>query len=77
LEGVCGDRPDLSTEEKVALMKKKLATRIVVSATAGGVRDPEKLKVRAPGLGARISFLDLAARVSRTSVNVLGCCGSY
>ena len=29
--------PDLSTEDKIALMKKKLAHRILVSATAGGV----------------------------------------
>ena len=28
--------PDLSTEDKIALMKKKLAHRILVSATAGG-----------------------------------------
>jgi hypothetical protein len=41
------ERPDLTTEEKVALMKKKLATRILVSATAGGVRDPEKMKEQA------------------------------
>jgi hypothetical protein len=27
--------PDLSTEDKIALMKKKLANRILVSATAG------------------------------------------
>jgi hypothetical protein len=32
---------DLSTEDKIALMKKKLAHRILVSATAGGVRDVE------------------------------------
>jgi hypothetical protein len=30
---------DLSTEDKIALMKKKLAHRILVAATAGGVRD--------------------------------------
>ena len=36
-------RKDLSTEDKIALMKKKLATRILVSATAG-VRDPKILK---------------------------------
>jgi hypothetical protein len=41
------DRLDLTTEEKVALMKKKLAHRILVSATAGGIRDPEKLKAQA------------------------------
>jgi hypothetical protein len=41
------NRPDLGTEEKVALMKKKLATRILVSATAGLVREPEKLKEQA------------------------------
>jgi hypothetical protein len=34
-------RPDLSTEEKIALMKKKLAHRILVAATAGGVRDED------------------------------------
>jgi len=32
---------DLSSEEKVALVKRKLAQRILVSATAGGVRDVE------------------------------------
>ena len=32
---------DLSSEDKVALVKRKLAQRIVVSATAGGVRDVE------------------------------------
>ena len=41
------DRPDLGTEEKVALMKKKLLHRILVSATAGGVKDSEKLKEQA------------------------------
>ena len=41
------DRPDLGTEAKVALMKKKLAQRILVSATAGGVTDPQKLKEQA------------------------------
>jgi hypothetical protein len=39
--------PELNTEEKVALMKKKLAQRILVSATAGGVRDVETLKEQA------------------------------
>ena len=39
--------PDLSTEAKIALMKKKLAHRILVSATAGGVRDMETLKKHA------------------------------
>ncbi len=44
--------PDLSTEDKIALMKKKLAQRILVSATAGGVRDVETLKEQAlRGLG--------------------------
>jgi hypothetical protein len=47
LEELSTDRPDLGTEEKVALMKKKLAQRILVSATAGGVTDPEKLKEQA------------------------------
>jgi hypothetical protein len=41
------DRPDLGTEEKVALMKKKLLHRILVSATAAGVKDSEKLKAQA------------------------------
>ena len=40
-------RPDLTTEAKIALMKKKLAHRILVSATAGGVRDVETLKEHA------------------------------
>jgi hypothetical protein len=46
--------PDLSTEDKIALMKKKLAQRILVSATAGGVRDVETLKEQAlRSLGGR------------------------
>ena len=39
--------PDLSTEAKIALMKKKLVHSILVSATAGGVRDMETLKEHA------------------------------
>jgi hypothetical protein len=38
---------DLSTEDEAALMKKKLALRILVSATAGGVRDLETMKQQA------------------------------
>ena len=38
---------DLSGEDKVALLKRKLAQRILVSATAGGVRDVETLKKQA------------------------------
>jgi hypothetical protein len=38
---------DLSTEDKVTHMKTKLAHRILVSATAGGVRDLETLKEQA------------------------------
>ena len=38
---------DLSSEDKVALVKRKLAQRILVSATAGGVRDLETLKKQA------------------------------
>jgi hypothetical protein len=48
----------LSTEDKIALMKKKLALRILVSATAGGVRDVETLKeqaLRSLGGGFRLS----------------------
>jgi hypothetical protein len=37
----------LTTEEKVALFKKNLAQRILVSATAGGVRDLDRLKEQA------------------------------
>jgi hypothetical protein len=37
----------LSTEDKIALMKKKLAHRILVSATPRGVRDVETLKEEA------------------------------
>lgn len=47
---------DLSTEDKAALMKKKLALRILVSATAGGVRDLEIMKeqaMRSLGRGVR------------------------
>ena len=39
--------PDLNNEEKAALMKKKLAQRILVSATAGGIRDVETLEKQA------------------------------
>jgi hypothetical protein len=49
--------PDLSNEDKIALMKKKLAHRILVSATAGGVRDVETLKehaLRSLGGGFRL-----------------------
>jgi hypothetical protein len=38
---------DLSSEEKVASLKKKLAQRILVSATAGGARDIETIKEQA------------------------------
>ena len=38
---------DLGTEDKATLMKRKLAHRILVSATAGGVRDFETLKEQA------------------------------
>ena len=38
---------DLSSEDKVALVKRKLAQRLLVSATAGGVRDVETLKKQA------------------------------
>ncbi len=38
---------DLSSEDKVAQVKMKLAQRILVSATAGGVRDVETLKQQA------------------------------
>lgn len=48
---------DLSTEDKIALMKRKLAQRILVSATAGGVRDVDTLKeqaLRSLGRGLRL-----------------------
>jgi hypothetical protein len=38
---------DLSTEEKVASLKRKLAQRILVSATAGGARDIKTIKEQA------------------------------
>jgi hypothetical protein len=38
---------DLSDDERVALLKKQLAQRILVSATAGGVRDLKALKEQA------------------------------
>ena len=38
---------DLSSEEKVASLKAKLAQRILVSATAGGARDIETIKEQA------------------------------
>ena len=37
----------LGTEEEVAVMKRKLAQRILVSASAGGVRDVDTLKHQA------------------------------
>jgi hypothetical protein len=40
-------RMDLSTEDKIALLKKKLAQRILVSATAGGIRDVDVMKEQA------------------------------
>jgi hypothetical protein len=48
---------DLSTEEKVARMRKNIAQRILVSATAGGVRDVETLReqaIRSLGGGRRL-----------------------
>ena len=38
---------DLSSEDNIALLKRKLAQRILVSATAGGVRDVETMKEQA------------------------------
>jgi hypothetical protein len=38
---------DLSNEDKIALVRRKLAQRILVSATAGGVRDLKTLKEQA------------------------------
>jgi hypothetical protein len=38
---------DMSTEQKLALVKKRLAQRLLVSATAGGIRDLETLKQQA------------------------------
>jgi hypothetical protein len=38
---------DLSSDEKIASMKQRLAQRILVSATAGGVRDLDTLKEQA------------------------------
>ena len=38
---------DLSSEDNIALLKRKLAQRILVSATAGGVRDLETMKEQA------------------------------
>jgi hypothetical protein len=38
---------DLSSEEKVASLKAKLAQRILVSATAGAARDIETIKEQA------------------------------
>jgi hypothetical protein len=40
-------RQNLTNEEKLALLKKKLTQRILVSATAGGVRDLDTLKEQA------------------------------
>src|SRR5262249_6578652 len=47
---------DLSSEDKIALVRRKLAQRILVSATAGGVRDLKTLKeqaMRSLGSGGR------------------------
>jgi hypothetical protein len=55
---------DLSSEDKVALTKRKLGQRILVSATAGGVRDVETLKeqaLRSLSGGARPSDASKAA----------------
>jgi hypothetical protein len=38
---------DMSGEDKIALVKRKLAQRILVSASAGGVRDVDTLKEQA------------------------------
>ena len=38
---------DLSTDDKIASMRRQLAQRILVSATAGGVRDLDTLKEQA------------------------------
>jgi hypothetical protein len=38
---------DLSNDDKVSLLKRQLAQRILVSATAGGVRDVDTLKDQA------------------------------
>ena len=38
---------DLTTEPEIALVRRQLAQRILVSATAGGVRDVETLKDQA------------------------------
>ena len=49
---------DLSSEDKIALVKRKLAQRILVSASAGGVRDVQTLKeqaMRSLGGGVRPS----------------------
>ena len=47
---------DLSSEDNVALLKRKLAQRILVSATAGGVRDVETMKEQAMrSLGGGVS----------------------
>jgi hypothetical protein len=48
---------DMSTQQKLALVKKKLAQRLLVSATAGAVRDLETLKeqaLRSLGAGLRL-----------------------
>ena len=44
---------DLSSEEKVASLKTKLAQRILVSATAGAVRDIETMKQQAMHLNPK------------------------
>jgi hypothetical protein len=49
---------DLSNDDKVSLLKRQLAQRILVSATAGGVRDVDMLKeqaLRSLGGGVRLS----------------------
>jgi len=48
---------DLSNDDKVSLLKRQLAQRILVSATAGGVRDVDTLKeqaLRSLGGGLRV-----------------------
>jgi kynurenine formamidase len=58
---------DTSTEQKLALVKKRLAQRLLVSATAGGVRDLNTLKeqaLRSLGGGLRLGEETLAPKAA-------------
>ena len=61
---------DLSSEDNIALLKRKLAQRILVSATAGGVRDAETMKEQAMrSLGAHLVARGRNGRYDARTIN--------